>query len=583
MNSTVNRRVLVLDADMVPALTIARSLRQRDCRVDVASHVEWPITRHSRCVEDCFQYPDPLADTPGFLRFLAEHCRRVSYDLVIPVTERSLVPISNERECFEHVRVAMPSRDSLELVLDKDQTMALAQSLGVHTPVGITVSSEADLEARLSTINYPVVLKPARSLSTNARGSSQLRVSYAFDEGELRAGCRHGLRFGPILLQEYFRGEGMGVELIAREGEVAYAFQHLRLHEVPITGGGSSLRKSVPLEPSLLEASEKLVAALNWNGVAMVEFKWRADTGAFSLMEINGRFWGSLPLADSAGADFPSMLLDLELEGEVVPCEPYRPDVYCRKLSSDLHWYEAVLRRDEAESRIVELPDGWAIVRNLRTLFLRRHYFDVQSFSDPVPGLVDIWHIVASYGRRFSSLAAERWFFWQQRRAWRRGDVARAINGSRSLLFLCYGNINRSALADALARDYAEDSGVAVVSAGLHQEEGRPADPVMVEVARENGVDLGGSRSTAVSTEMLRESDVIFVMEKQHVESLVAMDPALKPKLFLLGAYPGAYTGSPEIADPYGRSKQRYQLCFRRIAESIDHIKSVLACRYGEY
>ncbi len=562
---------------MVPALTIARSLARRGCDIATAGHEQRPICGRSRYVRAVFVYPDPLADEEGFLRWLAEHCAQRHYDLVIPVTERSLVPISKARERFEHVHIAMPAAESLELALDKEQTMALASRVGVPVPGGVAITTLEDLDRAAGEIHYPVVLKPARSVGSDGRGSSQLKVSYAFDEAELRSGCVHALRFGPILLQEYFQGQGVGIELIARQGEIAYAFQHLRLHEVPLTGGGSTLRKSQPIEPLLLDAAERLVSALEWNGVAMVEFKWDPETRTFCLMEINGRFWGSLPLADAAGADFPAMLLDLELKDRVDCCKPYRPDVYCRKLSSDLFWYEAVIRSG-SESAIVNVPGAWEIFKELQLFFYPRHHYDVQSWRDPWPGVVDLGIIAVSYWQRAITLTREKLFFARQKRAWRSGEVARAVSEAGQLLFICYGNINRSALADRLVRGYAEDSGIAVASAGFHSEAGRPADPVMVEVAAERGTSLGGSRSTTVDREMLRQSDVIFVMEKAHVDVIREMDEEAAARSYLLGAH----GGRPEIADPYGGSRGNYEHCYRQIADAVDQLKSVLACRQVE-
>jgi len=578
MKKPEQRRVLVLDADMVPALTIARSLRRQNCRVDVATHIAYPICRYSNAVANTYTYPDPLSDENGFIRWLVSHTLATPYDLVIPVTERSLVPVSSQREALSHVRLAIPSRRSLELVLDKEQTMTLAVQQEVPIPGGVAVASLEELDAYLPGLKYPVVLKPARSLGINEHGMSQLKVAYAFDEIEVRAGCEHALRFGPVLLQEYFRGDGVGIELIARRGEIAYAFQHLRLHEVPLTGGGSSLRKSVPIEPVLLAASERLIAALDWNGVAMVEFKWNSADKSFTLMEINGRFWGSLPLAYAAGADFPAMLLELELDGGVSTVQPYKEHVYCRKVSSDLYWYEAVLRGGE-DPRIVTLPGRTQLLRELGLFLSPRHYFDVQSLRDPIPGLVDIGVIIGSYIRRGTSQASDKLFLRRQKLAWRRGDVARALTQARRILFICYGNINRSALADLLIRNYAEDVGVAVISAGFHPTEGRPADPVMVEVAAAHGHNLTFARSAKLTPVLLRDSDVIFAMEKSHIDRLIEMDPGALNRTWLLGAHPGREQSGPEIGDPYGRSRDTYERCYRQVSSAVDYIKSALVYR----
>lgn len=581
MSASANARILILDGDMVPALTICRSLRRHGCQVYIASHTAKPIAGYSRGKLGVFQYPDPLSAASDFVAWLADHTQRNEYDLVIPVTERTLAPLSRSRARFDHVQVAMPDERSLELVFDKSQTLALAQELGVPIPKGVAVAQLEELDELRDSLHYPVVIKPTRSIGSNDGGASQLQVDYAFNPIGLAAGCTHALRFGPVVLQEYFGGDGVGVELIASEGEILYAFQHRRLHEVPLTGGGSSLRKSEPLNSDLLDASQKLIKALRWSGVAMVEFKLDTTTGAFCLMEINGRFWGSLPLALAAGADFPAMLAELELDGQLAATRPYRNDVYCRLLTRDLWWYEAVLRGD-GDVRLVKIPTRAEVLRELHLLLSPRHRFDVQSLTDPLPGLIDLGNIAASYWRRAFSLIGERMFRVQQVRAWRGGAVEKAVAQADSILFLCYGNINRSALADAMIRAYAEDTGVTVYSAGFHAECGRPADPVMIDIAREAGIDLGIQRSRVVSDATLRNSDVIFVMEKSHYDRVLELRPEVKARVFLLGAHAGITQAGAEIDDPYGQSRAAYMRCFDRVSAGVDHIKAILAARAGD-
>src|SRR5439155_2761023 len=104
----------------------------------------------------------------------------------------------------------------------------------------------------------------------------------------------------PAVAEDHFSGEGLGVSLLASEGKVLVAFQHRREHE-PLLGGGSTYRSSVPLDRRLLDACSRLVADLRYTGVAMVEFKVDSESGRWVLIEMNGRFWGSLPLALAAG------------------------------------------------------------------------------------------------------------------------------------------------------------------------------------------------------------------------------------------------------------------------------------------
>jgi hypothetical protein len=106
------------------------------------------------------------------------------------------------------------------------------------------------------------------------------------------------------LIQGFVPGQGKGVFALFESGHPVAWFAHERLRDVRPSGSGSSLRRSAPLEPRLLEPAQRLLTAMGWHGPAMVEFR---DDGvhAPALMEVNGRFWGSLQLAVSAGADFP--------------------------------------------------------------------------------------------------------------------------------------------------------------------------------------------------------------------------------------------------------------------------------------
>jgi len=229
--------------------------------------------------------------------------------------------------------------------------------------------------------------------------------------------------------------------------------------------------------------------------------------------------------------------------------------------------------------RRVHPPGRKELLLSLALVLHPRHRFDVQSLRDPLPGLVDASDIVRAYCGRLRGLVAERLYLGRQRRAWRRGQVDKRLSAAGSVLFLCYGNINRSALADALLRGYAEDTGVNVFSAGFHPQVGRPPDPVMVEVAADHGVDMRELRSSTVDREMVQGSDIIFVMEKRHRDRLLEMEPGADDRIFLLGAVPGGADLTGEIGDPFGQTRESYLACFARIARAIDHIKAVLAAR----
>lgn len=562
--------ILVLDSDMTPALAVVRSLARLGLQVDVASPTPDAIASYSRYCRAALIYPDPLTHEPDFLAWIADVLDRHAYRLIIPVTERTVVPLQKLQDRAGGERLTIAPREALAVALDKDRTLALAARLGIPAPRSQQISDLAALEQASQDVSMPVVLKPARSIGADGAERRQLSVAYAFTPKEMKDKAQHLLRYGPLLLQEYVGGIGVGIELIADRGEIVFAFQHQRLHEVPLTGGGSSLRKSVSVEPELLEASQKLMATLKWHGVAMVEFKWIPAERRLSLMEINGRFWGSLPLAIAAGADFPAMLYELYTQGKVNPRPPARQEVYCRKLSSDLYWHEMVLRRD-GPPELVSFPSKVSMLRDALRVFSLCHYFDVQQWRDPKPGLVDLLRIWQEQTDRVKRLLADKRERQAQRHAWQRGEVRRRLGQAHQILFVCYGNINRSALAERCFLQRHSGSRIKVLSAGFHEESGRPADPVMVEVAGYARVDMENWSSRRLDAAMLAESDIIFVMEQKHLQRLHQEYPQAAGKAFLMNA--GAMTAnSMEIPDPYGKERVVYEQACDQVTQCVDHI-----------
>ena len=574
-------KVLVLDGDMPHSVAIVRSLGRLGVQVDVASYQAAPIAGYSRHACLVLQYPDPLSKENDFVSTINQWQLTHNYDLIIPVTERSMVALHKHRSSLAEIgRIAMPDQNSLEVALDKQKTFQLAESLNIPVPAGTVMEQGDPVDNVPTTITFPAVLKPGRSVAAGDGTAKQISVDYALDATEFTPKARDLCQHGSLIVQEYFRGEGVGIEVLAAQGDIVYAFQHKRLHELPLTGGGSTLRESVDIDPVLLDASARLLKSLQWHGVAMVEFKREPATGEYRLMEINGRFWGSLPLAIAAGADFPRLLLALyqdALASAALP--PYQRGVVCRRLDNDLLWTETVLRGADTRG-LVEAPHKKDALWTLASMFGRNQYFDVQSFADIKPGLVDLGRIVGNYAARLTSLLTEKFDRFTHGRAGKRKQLAKGLQSAKSILFVCYGNINRSALAEYVFLAKGGGGDCSVASAGFHQVAGRPADAQMVEVSRLKGIDLGPSASSILDRDMLQSADVVLVMEVIHIKQIAQEYPDQAHKVFLLGLMK-QQTGASncEIADPYGKVSGVYENCFNEISDSVGSIISIREAR----
>lgn len=389
-------RILVLDGNQNQAVAAVRSLARAGHEVLAGDTETWCKAGWSRCCQETFRYPAPQADAAAFVGRIADLVRLRTGTLVMPMTEATTLPLSARREIIFNAggRMVLPAHSDLLRAFDKEQTTQLASSLGIRVPKTIQLQSAAEAEAVANSIEYPVVLKPRASEEVSSQGEVRTtgRPRYASNRAEFESAYRDlSTRSSAVLVQKFVRGQGAGYFALFRQGELRAEFAHQRIRDVYPTGSGSAVRISVRPDPAIREASLAMLRALNWHGVAMVEF--RVEPGkAPVFLEVNGRFWNSLALACHAGVDFPALLAEMAENGDIRPRRDYQMDVRCRWLLGDFRHLLEVWRG---------APQGYPerYPSRLRTLaaFLTpvpgtRH--DLFSWNDPLPEVGDWLHLL---------------------------------------------------------------------------------------------------------------------------------------------------------------------------------------------
>lgn len=130
------------------------------------------------------------------------------------------------------------------------------------------------------------------------------------------------------------------------------------------------------------------------------------------------------------------------------------------------------------------------------------------------------------------------------------------------IMTLCIGNICRSPLAQVLlARELPAHN---VWSAGLSALVGAPADPLSVQIAQEQGLDLSAHRAQQVTSFMCQQAELILVMEQSHKSQLEQLYPQVRGKVFRLGQF-----GQFEIADPYRQPREAFDTAYQGIAQGV--------------
>ena len=381
------KKALVLSSVSRTVLAAIRSLG----RGGVEVHTAWTrpscISMRSRYVHAAHDLP-PYSDTdPNWKVALADLMRRERFDLVIPCTDIDTLALHRHRAEFERFgRIYTPNDEAVAVLFDKHRTNELARSAGVHLAREIIITDLDGARDAWRQLGAPLVLKPRRTFDHPTQGFAVCKVR---SETELLRVLPKFLAHGPVAAQQNFVGYGAGVELLLDRGETLLAFQHVRVHE-PLDGGQSTYRKSVSLSPELLDAALRILRPLRYTGVAMVEFKINPTTGEWIFVEVNSRFWGSLPLSVAAGADFPLALFEFITKGRRDFPQRYRTGLFCRNLPLDIEWQIANLHADRTDPTLATKALPAVLGETVANILTLRERWDSLTLDDPKPGFAEI-------------------------------------------------------------------------------------------------------------------------------------------------------------------------------------------------
>lgn len=382
--------ILITDGENRSSLAVTRSLGRRGCRVVVTGATARSLASSSRYCSVGLAVPDPLLRAADYIKAIGEIAEREAVDFIFPMTEQSIYLLNLIRDSLPgRTRLACAPTEMMQAVSDKSALCRLAESLGVFVPRTCYLAGPDELPACLEKIDrYPVVIKPALSRIRQEGGFLSAGVRYASSARELEHlyATSPVLRY-PSMIQEKIVGAGTGLFTLYDGDRHLALFSHRRLREKPPAGGVSVVSESIPLDPELVEAAGRLLSAVGWSGVAMVEFKRDRQDGKAKLMEINGRFWGSLQLAIACGVDFPSLLLD-HLQGKRMrlPAGEYLVGHKLKWFFGTLDHLLIRLRHSAAELNLPPgAPSKMRAVMDFMTVAEKNTSFDVFDRDDPHP------------------------------------------------------------------------------------------------------------------------------------------------------------------------------------------------------
>lgn len=389
----MTRRALVLDGASGPALAVTRSLGRAGWEILVQAGTR---SARSRFASAAYAVPEPTDDPQGFTDALDRILQRVGADLVVPCTDASVTLVREHERLLRGAKILGGDRASTALCLDKARTLEAAERAGFGVPAWIVPETEAEAAAAPESLGLPLVVKPRRSYHLRdgrlvQRRSRFVQAAEQLDEAVRSCADADGL---PVV-QAFVRGRSLAVSAVVHDGTVLGLAARETLSFLPLGGGTSVWKRTIPPDAPGVEAAARLLQEIDYEGLAEVEYQLGED-GVPRLMEIGARAHGWIGLAVAAGADLPAIAA-AALVGDPVPAaRPYR-------VGLEMRWPAGELRRLAAAASLrPELPPGLGragVVRAAWPPWRPGMRYDGLDVRDPLPWLPLVWRLRDGAGR----------------------------------------------------------------------------------------------------------------------------------------------------------------------------------------
>jgi predicted ATP-grasp superfamily ATP-dependent carboligase len=312
--------VLIPDSDTWDALKVMRCLR-RNSRIHthILATQAAPMARFSRYCES-FHRTGAKAGSEAWLAMVRELVERLEIDILLPATEAGTGAVLCHRAELSAVTALppLPAADRFRLATDKWALHRFATEHQIPVVPTTCLGSPGDALPPLEAAEFPALLKP-----TSLAGG--YGILSAVDRGALERLWDRLTRSGnttPYLFQSYLPGVDLCLGMFCRKGEiVAHTIQ--RSLDAPGIGFGPQRSMQFLRDPGVLELGERLARALQWDGVAYVDFRRDSRDQTCNLLEVNARFGQAVLGSLAAGVNFP-LRSCLSALGEDDPEETYR-------------------------------------------------------------------------------------------------------------------------------------------------------------------------------------------------------------------------------------------------------------------
>ncbi len=376
-------KVLVIGCNTGGLAVIRAFLDAEDVQVIALSHSRREVGLASRYVSEIVMMPHPGDDEQGFIDLLLARGERWRGALIIEVGDYLATALAkHKRVLSQYYRMATPDWDCLRLFVDKAETRALAQRIGVDHPRVFAPQSVEHARSMQHDIRYPALVKPISSHEfVRATGFKNFEVNSGSELMERLRYCWQARQ--PVIVQEVVPGPETNLErvhlYVNSKGRIAAQFFHRKIRQHPPGFGVMRVGLSTPPNSDVELLAGRIVAGSNYRGFCSIEFKRDPRDGALKLIEVNARMPRSAAFPIACGVNFPWLMYKDLVHNEQIEVTQHAAGLYWIELLPDLFNMLFNRRRERFTWR-----------EYLRPYLARRRHFAVLDWRDPLPFLKQI-------------------------------------------------------------------------------------------------------------------------------------------------------------------------------------------------
>lgn len=359
------KNVLILDAQAVQTLIIAKKLYESNFRVFLACDDKWTYGYHTKYAQKAFVAPHSN-DIKKYKEFIINLIKLYKIDVLIPMTDDSARFLSLEKlNLLQLVHFIIPNIDIFDKGYDKQQLMAVCSENNFPHPKTINLEIDSN---KAETFLYPALIKPNHM--TGGRG---MTLVHSYDDFNNKYPYVKK-NFGPCHLQEFIPvgGRQIEVQVFMNEHSEVIASSVINKYRYYPENGGSSCSNITIKDDNLVNLCANVMRKIGWTGFADFDTIEDPRDGVIKIMELNPRVPACVKSAILSGPDYATMIAKASLGYEIEKVHTYNPGFQLRHIGFEVLWFIY------SKNRFRTKPNWFKF-------FGKKLYFQDFSWDDPVP------------------------------------------------------------------------------------------------------------------------------------------------------------------------------------------------------